>query len=389
MNMYDVIVIGLGGMGSAAAYQLAKRGQRVLGLERHKPAHNKGSSHGKSRVIRQAYFEDPVYVPLLLRAYELWEQLERETGQDLMTITGGLMMGLENSPTVQGSLFSAKTHGLAYEMLDAREIHRRYPPITPGKNIVALYEQKAGFVHPERTVAAHLRRASELGAHLHFEEPVTSWQASASGDRVSVTTGKGTYDAARLVICPGAWASELLSELQLPLSVERQVLYWFDPVGGVQPFAPDRFPIYIWETEQGVLFYGFPAQDGPLDGVKVAFFFAGENCTPQTIDRTVYDAEVQVMRQCIAGRIPSLNGPLRDTATCLYTLTPDRHFIICRHRGHEQVIVASPCSGHGYKFCSVVGEIMADLAIDGKSNFPIDFFSLARFTGNTMEYKGM
>jgi sarcosine oxidase len=381
MNHFDVIVIGLGGMGSAAAYQLARRGKRVLGLERHTPAHNKGSSHGKSRVIRLAYFEHPAYVPLLLRAYELWEQLERESNQHLLTITGGLMMGLPGSETVRGSLLSAQTHGLEHEMLDARDIRRRYPPMSPSGNTVALYEPRAGFVHPEKSVSAHLQRAAELGAELHFQEPATSWRASPSADRVIVSTEKGNYEAGKLVICPGAWASQVLGDLRLPLAVERQVLYWFDPVGGVKPFQPDRFPIYIWEAEDTTLFYGFPHQPGePPGGVKVAFFYhGGQACSPDTVDRQVQDIEVQRMRHCIVDRIPSLNGPLLGAATCLYTLTPDHHFIIARHPRHHPVLIASPCSGHGYKFCSVVGEILADLAIDGRPRLPIELFSIDRF----------
>jgi sarcosine oxidase len=383
-STYDVIVIGLGGMGSAAAYQLARRGRRVLGLERHTPAHDKGSSHGKSRVIRQAYYEHPDYVPLLLRAYELWEQIERETGEKLLTITGGVMIGRPDGELVRGTLLSARTHGLKHEVLDAGEIHRRYPPMTPGEGIVGVSEKKAGFVHPERSVIAHLRRATELGAELRFEEPATSWRASS--DRVSVTTPKGTYEAGNLVICPGAWAPELLADLKLPLTVERQVLYWFDPVGGVGSFQPDRFPIYAWEPEDNLLLYGFPHQPGePPGGVKIAFFYKGEACTGDTIDRTVRDEEVRAMRDAIATRIPSLaNGELLGTATCLYTLTPDHHFVIAQHPQHEPVIIASPCSGHGYKFCSVVGEILADMATEGRSRLlPAGLFAIDRFTCNS------
>ena len=377
--MFDVIVIGLGGMGSAAAYQLALRGNRVLGLERHTAAHSQGSSHGKSRVVRQAYFEDPAYVPLLLRAYELWSQLERETNQKLLTITGGLMIGRENSGTVQGSLRSARAHGLFHELLDHKEIKRRYPPFNPQPGIVALYEKMAGFVSPEQTVGAHLRRADELGAALHFEEPALSWRASTSGDGVTVTTAKGTYEASRLVIAPGAWAPELLGDMKLPLVVERHVLYWFDPIGGVAPFRADRFPIYIWETDEGELFYGFPHQAGPPGGIKVAFFYKGERCTPQTINRTVSPDEISRMQRIASPHVPALAGRFIEAATCMYTLTPDHHFVLCTHPRHPQVVVASPCSGHGYKFASVVGEILADLAIDGKTRHPIGLFSPNRF----------
>ena len=377
-NTFDVIVIGLGGMGSATAYQLARRGKRVLGLERYTPAHNLGSSHGKSRIVRQAYFEHPAYVPLLMRAYELWEQIEQETGKNLLTLTGGLMLGLPESETVAGSILSARKHGLEHELLDAREIKRRFPPFQPSQETIALYEKKAGFVHPEHSVSAHLQRATELGATLHFEEPALSWEASSSGSRVCVTTAKGCYEAEKLAIAPGAWAGDIFN-FDLPLTVERQVMYWFDPVGGIEPFLPEHFPIYIWEAEDQVKFYGFPAQGGKQDGVKVAFFYKGVPCTAETIDRTVEVAEIQQMRQYLAERIPALNSDCLQTSTCLYTNTPDFHFVIAPHPQYSQVAIASPCSGHGYKFASVVGEILADLVIDGKTRHPLDLFAPTRF----------
>lgn len=380
--MYDVIVVGLGGMGSATAYQLALRGKRVLGLERHGPAHALGSSHGYSRIIRQAYFEDPAYVPLLRRAYELWEQIERESGQHLMTLTGGLMIGHPDTEVVRGSIRSAKEHHLPHEILDARDLRRRFPQFNPDDRTIALYEQKAGFVMPEASVQAHLDRAVAHGAELRFHEPVLGWQAHPVGDGVTVQTAHGEYTAARLVLAPGAWASGLL-KLDLALPVERAVLYWFAPAGGPAAFAPDRFPIYIWEVEGSASFYGFPAQHGPPGGVKVAFFRTGEDyqsnfCTPDTIDRTVHPHEVERMRAIIADRIPALNGPLVHATTCMYTDTADSHFVVALHPAHRQVVVASPCSGHGYKFASVMGEILADLALEGITRHPIGLFDPAR-----------
>jgi sarcosine oxidase len=376
---FDVIVIGLGGMGSATVYQLAQRGQRVLGLDRHPPVHDKGSSHGRSRIIRQAYLEHPDYVPLLLRAYELWAQIEHESQQPLMTITGGLMLGTPDSPVIQGSQLSAQTHGLPHEMLDAAEIRRRYPPLNPSADTVALYETQAGFVDPEATIHAHLQRAIALGATLQFEEPVLSWDTSTNG--VKVVTENGTYYGDRLVIAPGAWAPEIL-KFNFPLEVERQVLYWFEPKKGVEAFLSDRFPIFIWDigsVESLNGFYGFPAQGNGSEGVKLAFFYKGERCTPETIDRQVYDHEIEHMRSCIRDRIPALDGRCLKTVTCMYTLTPDHHFIIGHHPQHEQVIIASPCSGHGYKFASVVGEILADLTIDGKTRHSMTLFDPLRF----------
>ena len=379
--MYDVIVAGLGGMGSAAAYRLATRGKHVLGLERHTPAHALGSSHGQSRIIRQAYFEDPAYVPLLLRAYALWEELERETGEELMTLCGGLMIGPENGDLVSGSVKSAEEHGLPYEMLDAGQIRRRFPPLEPAPETVALYERRAGFVRPEASVKAHLDRAADLGADLRFEEPVLRWEAS--GESVRVETAKGVYEAEKLVVAPGAWAPQLLAELGLPLQVERQVLYWFEPAGGTDAFLPDRFPIWIWEPDDGNMFYGFPTIDGDR-GIKVAFFRAGGvPCTPETIDRGVHQKEVDFIRGYLAEYVPTLAGKFLDARACMYTNTPDEHFVISEHPDHARVVVACGFSGHGYKFCSVVGEILADLATEGETRHPIELFSPKRLARAT------
>jgi sarcosine oxidase len=377
---FDTIVIGLGAMGSAAAYQLARRGARVLGLERYTAAHDHGSSHGQSRIIRQAYYEHPAYVPLLLRAYELWAEIEREAGAMLLRITGGIMIGESSSKVVSGSIRSAREHNLQYDLLDAADIRRRFPPLTPGPNMIALYERLGGVLYPEAAIQAYLRRAAAHGAVLRFEEPALSWEAAPSGDRVRVTTARATYEAARLVIAAGAWAPELLRELKLPLTVKRNVLYWFEPDGGRQPFLPERCPIYIWEAEDGSSFYGFPALSGSPAGVKVAFHNLGPLCTPATIDRQVHDHEVAHIRDWMAERIPALSrGAFLGARTCMYTLTPDMDFVIGLSPRHPQVVLASPCSGHGFKFASVVGEIMADLAISGATRQPIEPFTPTRF----------
>ena len=378
--MYDAIVAGLGGMGSSAAYHLAGRGRRVLGLERYAPAHDKGSSHGQSRIIRLAYSENPAYVPLVLRAYELWERLERETGEDLMTITGGLMVGPPGTRFFEGSKESAEKYDLPYEVLDAAGLRRRYPVFEPTSDTVAFFEERAGFLRPEASVKAHLDRAVSLGADLRFGEEILSWEPTQAG--VLVETASGTYEAERLVISAGAWAPKLLADLGLPLEVTRQILFWFDPVGGVEPFLPDRLPIFIWEPEDGNSFYAIPAHDGPRGGVKVAFFRAdGRPADPETIDREVHDDEVEFIRSYLARYVPSLDGDFLYAKTCMYTNTPDEHFVISTHPEYPQVAIAAGFSGHGYKFCSVVGEILADLATDGESRHPIDLFSPVRLAG--------
>jgi sarcosine oxidase len=366
----DVIVLGLGGMGSAAAAHLAARGQRVLGLERFGPAHALGSSHGGSRIIRQAYFEDPAYVPLLRRAYELWEKVERDTGADLVTLTGGLYFARPEMPIVAGSLAAAREHDLPHELLDAADIRRRFPTLTPADDEVGLYEDVAGFVRPEAAVAAHLELAARAGADLHFEEPALSW--SATPDGVRVTTARGAYEAARLVVCPGAWAPQVLADLGVPLVVERQVMYWFSPSGGTGAF--ERHPIWIHQADDGLQLYGFPAIDGPDGGVKVAFFRRGIPTTPDTLDTHVHDDEIRGMAFDAGLRLPDLPGRFVRGEPCLYTNTPDEHFVIARHPAHETVTVAAGFSGHGFKFVTVVGEILADLAATGTTRHPIGLF---------------
>ena len=371
---YDVIVVGLGGMGSSAAYHLASRGQRVLGLEKFTPAHDRGSSHGGSRIIRQSYFEDPAYVPLLLRAYELWEQLARDTGREVYRITGGLFSGPPDCLTVAGSLRAAREWGLSHEVLDAAEIRSRFPNFTPQQGDIALYEGKAGFARPEWTVQAHLDLAGLAGAELHFGEPVLDWAETADG--VRVTTERGSYTAGQLVICPGAWAPQLLAEFHIPITVERQVLYWLDPIGGPEPF--EDHPIFIDENAAGQQIYGFPAIDGPAGGVKVAFFRKGIVCTPESIDRVVHPQEIEEMRARVGELLPALDGPCVHSATCMYSNTPDEHFVIARHPDSTNVTVACGFSGHGFKFVPVVGEILADLAIDGQTAHPISLFDPKR-----------
>ncbi|GGS36240.1 N-methyl-L-tryptophan oxidase [Streptomyces griseoviridis] len=378
---YDVIVIGLGGMGSAAAHHLSARGARVLGLEKYGPVHDRGSSHGGSRITRQSYFEDPAYVPLLLRAYELYDDLERATGQEIATLCGGVMVGRPDSRPVAGSLRSAREWDLPHEMLDAAEIRRRFPTLAPADDEVALFEAKAGLLRPENTVAAHLRLAGRQGADLRFEEPMTRWEPYGEGVRVH--TARHSYTAGQLVICPGAWAPELLADLGVRVTVERQVMYWFQPGGGTGPYRPERHPVYIWEDAAGTQVYGFPAIDGPEGGAKVAFFRRESvPTTPDTIDRTVREEEVRTMADQVSGLLPDLPGRFLKAATCMYATTPDEHFVIARHPAHpESVTVACGFSGHGFKFVPVVGEILADLALTGATAHPIGLFDPARLTG--------
>jgi sarcosine oxidase len=377
--MFDTIVLGLGGMGSAAAFHLAARGRKVLGIEQFSPAHDKGSSHGKTRVIRQAYFENPAYVPLLLRAYELWRELEHARDERLLFETGGLMIGAPTSTVVAGSIASARLHDLPHEILDAAEISRRFPALHPLNDQIALHETRAGYLLVERCTLAHLDLAARAGTELHFDEQVFAWEQTGTG--VRVRTSRGEYEAVHLVISPGPWAPQVLADLGLPLEVERQVLYWFQSSRGVELFQPGRLPIYIWKKGDGTMPYGFPAIDGAEGGVKVAFHAAPvtTRCTADTIDRRVNAAEIGTMQDAIRGLIPALDGPCVNAVTCLYTNTPDRDFVLARHPAYDRVFIACGFSGHGFKFASVIGEVLSDLVTRGATQFDIGFLDPSRF----------
>ncbi len=375
--MTSVIVAGLGAMGSAAAYHLARAGARVVGLDRYAPPHAWGSSHGRSRIIREAYFEDPLYVPLVRRAYELWEALERDSGRTLWTRTGGLMLGAADSAVVTGALRSAQEHGLPHDLLDAAGVMRRVPAWRVPSDHVGVWEPRAGFLDPERAVETHLAGAIAHGAVIHTDEAVTAWRAE--GDGVAVTTTRGTYRADRLVLAAGAWLTTLVDDAfgarLSSLAVERMAQLWFRPPRATSLFAPDRFPIFIAEFAPGRIWYGFP--DAGY-GVKAALHHGGERVDAETVRRTVRDDEVETVRELLRAHLPDADGPLVDTAVCLYTNTPDEHFIVDRHPEHAQVVVVSACSGHGFKFSTAIGDVLADLALDRAPRFDLAPFRLAR-----------
>ncbi len=378
---YDVIVVGLGGMGSAAAYHLARRGRRVLGLEQFKPAHDLGSSHGSSRLIRQ--IEDPAYVPLAQRAYELWRELERDSGEALLLVTGGLFLGPPGCPMLSDAQAAADAWDLPHEFLRAPEIRRRFPPLVPDDDTVALFEPTAGVLRPELAVRTHLRLAGAAGADLHFAEPVTDWSA-ASAEGVTVVTGAATYGAERLVICPGPWAPSLLGNIGVPLATQRLVETWFQPEGGLTPFLPDRHPFWLWDLGSGGrrlgfpgFLYGAPAIDGPDGGVKLSLVHE-QRCTAETVDRTVSPGEVEEAASLLQSRIGVPLGSAIRASVCMWTNTPDHHFVLATHPRYSDVVVAGGCSGHAFKFLPAIGEILADLAIDGKTAHPIALFEPGR-----------
>jgi sarcosine oxidase len=376
-NDYDAIVIGLGAMGSAALYQLARRGQRVLGLEAFAPNHELGSFHGESRVIRLAYFEHPSYVPLLLRAYELWAELERESDEKLLTITGGLMIGAPDSELVVGARTSAEQHGLEHEVLSAEETSRRYPAFNLAAHEVALSEPRAGFLRPERSIATFVRLAQAAGADAHYQEPVRSWNASDGG--VEIATDQARYTAHRAVFACGARLSNVLGGSIPAIVAERMPLFWMAP-SEPDLFALGRMPIYLWEMDTGEHFYGFPHVEWP--GVKVARHHSGDFCDADVVDRTVNAEDEHRLRVAIESRLPALNGPVIASRVCVYENSPDTHFLIDRLPEHPNVIYAGGFSGHGFKFASVVGEIVADLVTRGAATPDADFLRAERLAGS-------
>ncbi len=368
-----MIVVGLGSMGAAAAYRLASRGLRVLAFDRFDPPHDRGAHSGGSRIIRMAYMEGADYVPLVRRSYELWRELESDASEPLLTATGGLMLGRPDSVAVAGSAAAARAHGLAHELLDASEVRRRFPPFTPSEDEIALYEEVAGLVRPDRAIAAYLRLARMAGATLHTDIGVDDWSATTDG--VSVTTAEGTVHGERLILCPGAWAPTL-TRLRVPMQVQRRVQHYWHP-SDPGAFDPGTFPIWVWEYGSGLAAYGLPALDG---AVKAGFHDGDEAVDPDVGAAPAESTEAEAMRSWMSNRLPDLATAnwLRGR-TCLYTLTPDQHFVLGLHPDSPNVAVACGFSGHGFKFAPVIGEILADLVTTGSTTHSIGLFDPKRF----------
>jgi len=369
---YDVVVIGLGATGSAAADALARRGRRVLGLDRFAPPHDRGSSHGRSRVIREAYFEHPLYVPLVRRAFELWHELERDAAAALFTQTGLVSIGPPAGAVVAGARRSALEHGIAHEELDAGQIGKRWPVLHPPDGAAGLYEARAGLLAPERCLEALLQRAAAHGAALRTGEPVLGWSASGSG--VEVRTAADTFSAGALVVSAGAWATSLLPDLALPLRVERRVVHWFAPARDAGALRAGQCPIVLWEHVPEKMFYTTPDTG---EGVKVSLHNDGEPTDADTVRPPSQD-DAEAARALLDRIMPAAAGELLDARTCLYTNTPDGHFLVDHHPAHPQVVIASPCSGHGFKFAPAIGELIADLVAEGRSRADLQPFALAR-----------
>ena len=373
-DLFDVIVVGVGGMGSAAVFHLARRGRRVLGLEQFDIPHDLGSSHGLTRIIRLAYAEGAQYVPLLRRAYELWRELEHVSGERLLFVTGGIDAGAANSTTIRGVLKSCRRYELPYETLTSTALHARYRGYRFPRGIVSIYQPESGFLLPERCIVAHVEAAQRLGADVHARERVVEWKRV--GARYVVTTDRGVYQSKKLVLTAGSWIGALVPQLRKAAIPERQVLLWTQP-RVAEHFQVGRFPIFNLEAPEG-RFYGFPVHGGP--GFKIGkYHHLHESVDPDRVDRVCTRTDEEQMRVAIRRYFPDADGPTMAMKTCLFTNTPDEHFILDVHPEHPgRVAIAAGFSGHGFKFCSVVGEIMADLVLEGRSPLDLRSFRLRR-----------
>lgn len=376
-NSFDVIVIGVGAMGSATCYELAKRGKRVLGIERFGIPHMKGSSHGYTRIIRLAYYEHPSYVLLLKRAYELWREIETTAQEQLLYITGSIDAGPEHEWVFKGSWDSCRQHDLPHEVLTGSELRRRFPGYHLPKDTLALVQPDGGFLRPERCIVSYVNAAQALGAEIHGHEAVLEWEPMDDG--VRVRTDRDEYTADKLVVSAGAWNAGLIDCLDGLTVPERQVLAWLQP-SKPDYFAPERFPVFNLLVEEG-RFYGFPVFDVP--GFKFGkYHHFEEKGEAEEIDRAAHGYDERMLRQFAERYFPDGCGPTMNLETCLFTNTPDNHFVIDEHPVYPQVTFASPCSGHGFKFASVIGEIMADLSTTGVTRHDISLFRLERLVGD-------
>jgi len=374
MRAFDVAVVGLGAMGSATLFNLARRGRRVIGLEQFAPGHDKGSSHGESRAIRLSYFEHPSYVPLARRAYEKWRELEELSGTTILTETGILEAGWRGSEVVKGSVEASRLHGLEHELLDAAEINRRFPAFRLPSGWTGLFQPQGGFLRPERAILEFVRLAEAHGAEIRNATKVVDIEPFSAGIRIR--TDREVIEAGSVVVTAGGWIGDFAPELRPHLRLTRQVLGWFSPLDPAL-FTPERCPVFILDSEDDAC-YGFPDFAGT--GLKAASH--REGATLRSADDLVQDGgpgDEEQIRRMFSRFMPDANGPLRMMRTCLYTRTPDEDFAIGRSRSDERIVLASPCSGHGFKFASVLGEVLADLAVGTAPASNIERFRLDRF----------
>ncbi len=373
---YDLAIVGLGAMGAAVAWRAAKRGVSVVGFDRYRPPHTLGSTHGRSRIIREAYYEHPQYVPIVQQAYGLWAELEAAARVRLFQACGGLMIGTPDSTLLSGARESAARHHLPVQEWTAAELRSRVPALTPGDGMIALFEPRAGVLNPELGVSAMLTRAAAHGAELRFDTAVTGWDTRAGG--VAVVTGSDEVMARQVVFAAGGWLPSLVSDLEVSLTVERAVQYWFPPAEDDR-FTPAKLPIFLLETNDERWLYGLPDQGA---GVKLAEHHHGEMATPDTLRRDVSPDERAAFRALAAPYVSGLASMPSDASVCFYTNTPDEHFVVDRHPRHSSVYVVSACSGHGFKFAPALGELVAHEVVERTTIPELAPFRLSRFKKN-------
>lgn len=386
---FNTIVVGLGAMGSAALYQLAKRNINVLGIDRLSPPHTLGSTHGDTRITRQAIGEGDYYSPLSIRSYELFREVERQTSATILEVTGGLIISSDSKESsinnqlhfFDNTLAAAARHNVRYEVLNAGEIRKRFPQFNVADDEIGYYEYDAAFLRPERAVQAHLQLAKFLGAQLHTNEVVIGFDETDTG--VSVRTNIDAYHADHLILSVGPWLPQCVPSLKKHFKINRQVLYWFDISQTYEEFLPGRFPIFIWEIQRqkhGI--YGFPAVDGPTGGVKIATEQYDDDVTPESVDRSVSVEEINEMYNLrVAPFFPQIGRKCIKSAVCLYTVTPDSDFVVDWLPASKRVVVCSPCSGHGFKHSAAIGECIAQMVEKGESDLDISHFKLSRLLG--------
>lgn len=377
---FDIGIVGLGAVGSAALYEASARGLSAVGFDLYTPPHVMGSSHGGSRIIRRAYFEGAMYVPILNRAYELWRQLEKAAGRALLHLNGCLTIGRSGSELIDGAQRSAEAFDIPLERLDPDEVHRRFPAFRVREDETALWEPEAGWLHPEACIQAHLDLAGEAGAQIRSDEPVQSW--GASGESLRIETKSGTVDVGRLILCAGGWIAPLLRDVHISLSVERQVNAWFRPAATDDRFAPHRCPVAVWEYAADQVLYSFPDIG---DGVKTGLHHRGDRVNhPDDLDRDVHESDVDALREQTRRLLPEAagragDGSIAKASTCFYTNTPDEHYLIDLHPGLDRVAFASACSGHGFKASSAVGESLVRMVLGEEPAADLKAFSVKRF----------
>lgn len=373
MQVYDTIVVGIGGMGSAALYHLARRGRKVLGIERFEIAHDRGSSHGESRIIRKAYFEHPDYVPLLHRIYALWAELETVSGKRLFERTGLALAGPPDGEVVSGVRRAADKYQLPIETVPPADLPVRFSGLRFTDGMEVLYEADAGFLRVEECVRAHIEQAAACGAQVITGRQIRSWTADEKG--VTVATDHERFAAKELVVCGGAWTATLLGDLALPLEVRRKVVMWFATRGDHYRIVRGC-PVFGFETG-GRFLYGFP-ETNPGE-IKVADHTGGRVfADPDQLDRQLRPEDEPPVRAFVAAHLPGVTSDLRRSSVCMYTMTPDEHFVIDRHPNHPNVLYAAGFSGHGFKFAPIVGSVLADLVIDGETAEPVEFLRATR-----------